>query len=255
MDFLPDTTDTPDLPTEAHPQVVVLDTRTGEYLVVDTHARRLSHMRRRIWAWARAIKPYMVDRDHYRLVWIRLSDIAWEPRHISDYLHWLRESLGKNLIAYIWALEMTETAHVPHYHLALIVTRGSDIPTPDKPGGHWEHGSTRIETGHTWKYLTEYATKSAQKEGLPKGAHIFGTWISRGAVPAAEYVRYWLSVVPSWLAEEVIISGYANQWTLPVYRRGEGWVIEGSEPRYFTSPYRYLGTAHSLEGLILYQTH
>lgn len=247
--------------------VILVDGRTGEPIAFAPERRRLSHMRRRLLSWWDVMKPYWSNKDKYRVVGIRLSDVEWEPRHVSEYLHLMRERLGERLVGDAFVLEMTERAGVPHYHLVLIVRHGSDIPKPDEPGGGWTYGSSRIETWHDMRYLVRYCGKEKQKEGLPKGAHIFGVWFRGGMISAADIERYRMSLMPDWLIEEVMVSGYANRLAELKYRKGHwvpvsweiggyliagdglsaphdaewepgGWIIPGDVR--FQSPYRYM---------------
>lgn len=196
---------------------------TGAVIESTALERRLGRLRRRFNAWGEVIDKW--DRGKVRMMQIRLSypvDGSWEANDIREFMRRLRVSVGKDLLAYAWVVERTETAGALHYHVYVVLRRGHDnLPFPDQ-SGLWVHGSSNVrrvdnEVG-SWRYLvSSYGGKQRQKSGpFPRGMRMFCCWIREGLVSGAEEVEYRLSVLPVWLADRV-----RERWL--VERSGE-WV-------------------------------
>jgi hypothetical protein len=225
-------------------KVIIKNTHTGELIEIDKTASRLSRMRRRVFSWANTIKDYLpasgVGLKH-RKVMITLTYQGvddWRPNHIRDYTKELKRRLGTNLIALAWVAELQERGAV-HYHLELIVKKGTRIPKPDT-SGMWKHGMSRIETAKTVFYICSYLKKAYQKEGIfPKGLRMFGVWVSPACINDLARWLFRLSTLPRWLCDQikVLIDHYGEKWER---FKGGGYVFAG---RLYRSPFRFLGWA------------
>lgn len=186
------------------PVVLIRNVKTGEYQEIDRNQSRLSRMRKRVFAWADALKPYLSS-TRYRKVMITLTYARvgdWRPNQIRNYNKALKRRLGSGLIGMAMVSELQERGAV-HYHLELIVKKGTYIPKPDK-SGMWRYGSSRIETAKTIYYICSYLKKEYQKTGeFPKGLRMFSVWISKDAINKMDMWRFRLSSLPSWLCEEI----------------------------------------------------
>ena len=108
---------------------------------------------------------------------------AYDPRHVSDFLHRVRYRLHRDHIpcCYVWVLEDQKDS-TPHYHVILWLPRGYRLPMPDKVGW-WPHGSTRIEVARkAVGYIAAYAAKVGRDGrseweaslALPRHARVWG---------------------------------------------------------------------------------
>jgi hypothetical protein len=238
---------------------------SGELLVFSTHQMRLHRMKRRIKAWSEAVK-HLLDggKGRYVLKMLTLTyrDIAgWEANHIRDFMNTVKGKMGDDLLSYAWVCEVQKRG-APHYHVMLLVKRGTWVPKPDK-AGWWVHGSTNVLQAESPWYLMKYTGKEYQKayqqQGLPKGARMFGCPQKLGAAaasPDAEF-DFRLSAIPNWLAQKIqpIRVGYGltvtwkraegGGWWLRWYEDGElqekrvysPWLFEGIER---IEPYEYV---------------
>ena len=201
---------------------------TGEMIDTDTHRLRLSRMRRRVKAWADAWgKVY--DPNRHRMVMVTLTykdKDGWRPNHIRDFMRSFRRAIKGKLLAYAWVAELQKRGAV-HYHVLLVVARGTKVPLPDK---YWRHGMTRIETAKTPWYIVKYTSKGDGDGDYPSGLRVFAVWISVHAVPELIRYNFRLSVLPGWLREIVQSVGEG----FPVRRPGGGWLYQG---RVFRSPW------------------
>jgi len=216
------------------PEVQAVNTETGEMFVIDPQKARLSRMRRRVKAWSDALKRYIHGR-RYRMVMITLTykpGQDWEAGHIRAFMKRVRRRLGAGLVGYAWVAEMQKRGAV-HYHVLLVVKRGTSIPRPDK-AGWWCYGSTRIETARTVYYILSYTGKEYQKVGYPKGLRIFAVWIAKDVITAVERLYFRLSALPAWLANRVA-AVVLERRQFPKRRRGGGWLLGGEVYR---SPWR-----------------
>jgi len=149
---------------------------TGEVAVIDQFEKRKQLMRLRIVAWAETMKQYRASHET-RMVMIGLSyahDGDYQAGHINLYIKDLKRRLGENLIGFAWVSELTERGRI-HYHLVLLVKKGSRIPLPDK-SGMWSHGTSSIQTANTPYYLVKYVGKEHQKDlgRYPKSCRLYG---------------------------------------------------------------------------------
>ena len=143
--------------------------------MVDTFQKRLWLMRHRITAWADAVALYR-EAHSTRMVMVLLTYAKvedYKPGHINYYLKLLKQSLREHLLAFAWVAELQERGAV-HYHLVLLVDKGTKIPLPDK-SGMWSHGLSGIHTARTPFYLLKYTGKERQKDlgRYPKSCRLY----------------------------------------------------------------------------------
>jgi hypothetical protein len=148
---------------------------TGKGVVVDMFQVRHEKMKMTIFAWAEVMKRYRAKHDT-RMVMIGLTYRKvedYQSGHIRDYLKDLKRHVGKNLIGFAWVCEL-QARGAPHYHIVLVVNKGSRIPLPDE-SGMWSHGSSSIVTARTPYYLVTYVGKEHQKDlaRYPKGCRLY----------------------------------------------------------------------------------
>lgn len=217
-------------------KIKLLNTETGEFIEIDKDQQRISRMRKRVFAWADMLGGFLQDKSRYRLVMLTLTYAKiddWRPKQITKFMLDMRKRLGENLLGYAWVAEMQSRGAV-HYHVLLIVKKGSSIPKPDK-SGLWPWGITRIETARTHFYICTYVGKEHQKMGdFPKGLRMFAIWIKKGIITKLQKWFLSLSSLPSWLCN--IVKGQ-EKYLLEKIRRdpGGGWVIAGEK---FRSPFQ-----------------
>lgn len=155
---------------------------TGKAFIVDLFEHRLWLMRMRISAWANIVKVRRQDGDT-RLVMITLTYRQvgdYQPGHINTFMKNLKQRLGDRLMAFAWVCELQARGAV-HYHVMLLVPKGTRIPKPDD-AGMWSYGMSRIETARTPFYLVSYLGKEYQKDlsRLPKSARLYAASIRFG---------------------------------------------------------------------------
>lgn len=212
---------------------------TGEVVEIDKRAARLSRMRRRVFAWANAIKP---ANDAYDKIMVTLTYKGvddWKPGHIRAFMLGVRAELGAGLVAYAWCAELQQRGAV-HYHVILIVRRGTRLEMPDK-SGLWPWGMTKTEKARTVFYICSYMKKAYQKEGdFPKGLRMFAVWVAGGVLGELERWIFRLSSLPRWLCDSIQALG-AGVHLLPWVRSpGGGWWFAGKRWR---SPFQFVGFA------------
>lgn len=214
---------------------------TGEVKTFTKVQGRLSRQRRRVSAWAKAIKPVLEDGEKYRRVMITLTYASgddWRPNQIKIFLQSLRKLLGSRLYAYAWVAELQARGAV-HYHVLLVVKKGTKIPEPDT-SGMWKWGFSNIQTARTIFYIVKYIGKEHQKVGrFPKGLRIFAVWVADGVIEEMAKWFFRTSSLPGWFRKEVIasIDNWGEKWKrVP----GGGWEFTG---QVFASPWEYLGKA------------
>lgn len=203
-------------------------------------------MRRNVFAWAKACERYLESCGRlHRLVMVRLSyhyDDDWKPLAIAGYVKRCRAELGDKLLSYIWVAGLQERG-VIHYHVLLLVKRGTEIAKPDE-AGWWNYGSTRIETARSPYYICKYTGKEYQKNGrYPKGARVCGCYIRKGLLTEDEMRTYRLERAPKWVREDRLVlvgSGAIEDNVVPIQRRGR-WVLGWLAVR---SPWRLEGFSH-----------
>lgn len=174
----------------------------GEVKEVDTDVMRLERLKKRLYSWAYAANR-IAERQPTRMVGITLTyrvGVKWSPRHISEYMKKLRMMLDTNLLAYVWVAELQRRGAV-HYHVGLLVKKGTDIPMPDE-SGQWKHGSSKIQTIKrvSATYLIKYIQKEDQKGGVefPKGLRLFACVI-RTEIPDEQRFWFRLTAIPGYV--------------------------------------------------------
>ncbi len=207
-------------------KVLMFNKQSRTYILLDPKEARLSRMRKRVFAWANAIKADLSD-NRYRKLMITLTYEKvedWQPLHIRNYVKNLKARLGKNLRALAWCAELQERGAV-HYHLELIVYKGTRIPMPDK-SGMWHYGSSRIETAKNVFYIASYMKKEYQKMGnFPKGLRMFAVYICKDVIGKLQYWVYKLSVCPEWL-RLIVLNEYRPMAVIKRIKK-LGWVVDG----------------------------
>lgn len=214
---------------------------TGQSFELSRKFARVRHTQRRVHAWATALDPLLRERGtKYRLVMARLSyrpGDDWRANDVREFCLKVRDELGKSLKAYAWVAELQERGAV-HYHVLMLVDRGTRIPFFDK-AGWWVHGSTRIETAvRTIFYICSYTAKEGyQKFGnFPKGLRMFAVWIGDDVIDAGTRWKFRLSAFPAWLAKKIQPLGRSFK----VKRNdGGGWLVDDF---LFESPYECIFT-------------
>lgn len=146
-------------------------------------------------------------RARRKIVMVTLTyavDDAWEPWHITEYLHVEAMRLRRAGVewAYQWVAEQTGRGRL-HYHVLWYVPERCRIRMPDR-AGLWKHGSTRTERarnagGYIRKYVRDGALPS--RRCFPAGVRIHGQALCREYAAGRLYRQQ--NCVPVWLREEV----------------------------------------------------
>lgn len=155
---------------------------TGAWSVTDLYQKRLLAMRQRILAWAEMVKWWRADHPS-RMVMVTLTYRRrgdYQAGHIRAYLKAIKQSCGSRLWGWAWVSEVQKRGAV-HYHLMLLLQKGTRFPWPDK-SGMWPWGMSRVETARSPYYLVTYVGKAYQKDlsKLPKGCRLYGVSIRFG---------------------------------------------------------------------------
>ena len=225
---------------------VMENAETGARFLIDLTAARHQRLCRRVRGWTAALQPWL-NSHRYRLVMVTLTyrptadgQTAWRKNHVRDFMHKVKRKLAGNLLAYAWVAELQARGEM-HYHVLLLVRRGTAIPHPDK-AGWWSHGSTRIETARHVFYLLKYTQKKRFRTAdgwsyYPPGAHWFAVWLSDDVVSEMERLRFRWTALPRWL--NTLLTG-RDQPAIARRAPGGGWFISFDEgpPEYEKSPYR-----------------
>jgi hypothetical protein len=131
--------------------------------------KRLHLMQRRLRAWAEVtarLRDDMADAGiETRMVMITLTYRNvddYRSGHMNTYMKAIKQSLSDGLLSFAWVAELQERGAV-HYHLVVVVKRGTRIPMPDK-SGMWPHGMSQVRTARTPFYLVKYTGKERQKD-------------------------------------------------------------------------------------------
>ena len=209
--------------------VAIKNVETGRGVVVDMFLVRHELMKKRIFAWAEVMRIYRSTRQT-RMVMIGLTYRKvedYDSGHIRDYLKKLKQSVGKNLIGFAWVCELQRRG-APHYHIVLVVNKGSRIPLPDK-SGMWSHGSSSIVTARTPFYLVTYVGKEHQKDlaRYPKGCRLYSASVR---TPELEYRHLYKSLAGLEKVENGIKDKMAS----------EGWEVKPE------SDWKYAGSSYTL---------
>ncbi len=163
---------------------VLLCEELQKVVKVDLFQQRHTTMKRRIRAWAEVVKTMREKWEgmgiQTRMVMITLTyrrTIDYKAGDINYYMKLLKQSLGNKLLAFAWVAEMQARGAV-HYHIIIVVTKGTDIPKPDV-SGMWSHGMSKIETARTPFYLVRYVGKEYQKDigRFPKNCRLYAASI------------------------------------------------------------------------------
>jgi len=164
--------------------VLLFSKRQNRFTYIDIYKARYHRMRNAVMKWAE-LTNYMYSGDLYRRVMITLTyrDLGtWSPNDITEFVKKLRNKLGQKLVTYAWVAELQKRGAI-HYHMIVIVKKGTNIPKPDA-SGLWKHGTSTRETAKTVYYLVTYLGKEKQKEfsEFPGGARCFGIGIFQDPV-------------------------------------------------------------------------
>ena len=197
---------------------------TGQFFVVDTFQKHQIRLKTRIFDWIIGVEKWQnLNPGLSRVVMIRLSYRMvsdYRPGHIGDYLRNLKKLLGEDLIAFAWVAELQQRKAL-HYHVCLLVLRGTKIPMPDKKG-YWTHGSSRIQTW--WDnptYLAKYCGKENQKDYryYPKGVRTYAVSFRpvMGIKPPEN--RSHAQILP-----KIKTSEGGSVWVLEAHSNSLGWV-------------------------------
>jgi hypothetical protein len=171
---------------------------------IDLYKARYHRMRQSIMNFAMIAK--MRYFDGYRMVMLdltyrRIGD--WLPNDIDRFVKRLKQRLGENLMCYAWVAELQDRGAI-HYHMIVIVKRGTNIPKLDK-SGLWPHGCTRRATAETPYYMVTYVGKEYQKNfsEFQKGARCFGV----GFFEAELRNRYRFECMKQWEKDYLTYQG------------------------------------------------
>jgi hypothetical protein len=212
-----------------------------------TDAGRIAKLRRAVGFSARAHVVGDWVRPDDRCVMVTLTyagtNADWQPNHVRDFLTRVRNWLARRDVRfrYVWVAELQKRG-VIHYHVALWLPAGVDLPKPDQ-AGWWTHGMTRIETARAAvPYLMKYLSKGgdASRYRLPKGARSYGVG---GLEHTMRRARRWLGL-PSFVRARSDIHG---EWKRA---QGGGWIDPHGE--IWASEYRrvFAGDRYALERVL-----
>ena len=213
----------------------IVNKLTGEAFAIDSRKLRIRRCQKRVHAWASALNEVIkLVGVKYRMMMVRLSyapGYDWQPLQISHLITKVRYELGDDLIAYAWVAELQERGAV-HYHLLMIVKKGTDIPYFDD-AAWWIYGSTHHCTARSPFYICSYTAKeNYQKFGVfPKGLRMYAIWIAPGIVSSSARRLLRLTALPSWVAK---IARAVEDFMVKRHLGG-GWDINGE---LVASPYR-----------------
>ena len=150
---------------------------SGTVAMSDLFELRLDTMLRRIRGWVRTIEGMGRER-RLRLIMVTLT---YDPKRceygagdIREYVKFLKRKV-RGLVGWAWVAETHRDGRI-HYHMLVAVEAGTRFPMPDKPGGGWPYGASRVATARSPWYLVTYLGKEYQKdlERLPKGLRLYG---------------------------------------------------------------------------------
>jgi len=212
--------------------VEFVNLETGEVERVDYHTLRIRRMVKRVKDWARYI-PDPSEADYIGITLTYAPQHKWEKEHISDYMRLVHYRLKRNLFGYCWVAEVQERGAV-HYHVLLIVRKGTRLPKPDE-SGMWKWGASSIQLiKNPTSYLVDYLRKASQKMLPYRGMRMFAVvWKDFFCQGIRKILRF-LSL-PSWLREQITWGRFMECFVLPVRVKGVGWVWLG---QVFKSPWK-----------------
>lgn len=215
--------------------MILMNVRNGATIKVDKKYSRVRRCQKRVHAWAETLNPYLQNKDKFRLVMVTLTyrpGEDWKKNDIREFMLDTRQVLGKRLVGYSWVAEMQLRGAV-HYHVLLLVKKGTNIPMPDK-SGLWDRGMSKIATAKSPFYIVTYTGKEYQKLGdFPKGLRLFAVWIDEKIVNKGSYWTFKMSAIPGWFQLIVGSIGdldakYGRSW-------GGGWHIK---EKVYKSPWK-----------------
>jgi hypothetical protein len=164
--------------------VLLFSKHLNKFIWIDQYKARYHRMRNSVYKWAQ-LTDWTYSGDLYRRVMITLTykEVgAWHPNDITEFVKKLRNKLGEKLVTYAWVAELQKRGAI-HYHMIVIVKKGTNIPKPDS-SGLWKHGNSQRETAKTVYYLITYLGKEHQKNfsEFPCGARCFGIGVFQDLV-------------------------------------------------------------------------
>lgn len=127
---------------------------------------------------------------------------VWEPGHVRAWLDHVRKWCKRRGVEcrYVWVAELQEhraarrregARAVVHYHVALWLPEGVQLPFSDAQGW-WPHGDTRTEWARAAvPYLLKYLSKGGGELRLPNGCRMHG---AGGLEFAQRRARRWLGL-------------------------------------------------------------
>jgi hypothetical protein len=182
----------------------LLNTSTGQFVMVDKKKMRVARMVRRVKSWCNAVQAALDDKDH-RLLMVTLTYRGvedWKANHIREFMLAVKKHAGKRLKGYAWVAEMQERGAV-HYHVLMLVHASYFFPMPDKTG-MWAHGMSKTEIARSPYYILKYAGKEKQKFcTFPKGLRMFGLYASEEVCSGLSRWFFRISTLPAWMRENL----------------------------------------------------
>jgi hypothetical protein len=227
-------------------KIQLYNRNTKSIIIYDAHEARFKRKRRRVNVWAKEYKE-LINMGHdrskpYDAIFITLTyrdNESHKKGDVRTYLHRLKKRLGDKLIAYAWVLEMQKRG-VPHYHIMLIVKKGTRVSKPDK--GDWSGGHSNIQKAYKGiYYIISYLKKSIDLEiEYPKGYRIFAVYSSQ------KVVKYFIrrKSLPFWLMD--LLQDLFMTTETAIKKIGNIWVIGGVS---YKSPFIVLNNNNSLTPL------
>jgi hypothetical protein len=188
-----------------------------------TDAGRIAKLRRSVGVTARMHNVSDAVAPGDRCVMVTLTyagtNADWKPDHVSSFIRHVRQWLNRRDVRfrYVWVAELQKRG-VIHYHVAIWLPAGIDLPKPDNCGW-WPHGMTRIETARAAvPYLMKYLSKggTADRYRLPRSARSYG---GGGLEATMRLARRWLGL-PSFVRARADVEQSEGWKRAP----GGGWV-------------------------------
>jgi len=207
---------------------VRLKNKSGDFLTVNNHAKRISRLARRVHAWSDAVSVVPAGRKSgYRDLLITLTyrpSESWAPGHIRQFIKDLRRGLGKRLIGYAWVAEL-HASGVVHYHVQIIIKGYLSRKLLKK----WRHGHWFIKASRHRYYIVGHQKRAGQSkeyqraDKFPSGLRLFAVWFMSGLVPEMALLEFKASSLPIWLRDLVILdpAAWSEGWARAP---GGGWV-------------------------------
>lgn len=203
-------------------KIKIINKFTGIMTEVDTEEQKHLRKRRRITAWMK----YYSDEVNlgkqrsrpYEAVFITLTyenNDLFEVGQIRSYIKLIKERLGEKLISYAWVCE-SQKRHVPHYHILLIVKRGTRIRKPDEKD--WKYGMSNVQKCYKGLYYIISYLKKLYDTVLPKHARCFGIF-ARGIIKRSIRV----DTLPNWVID--ICASYILNMNGKIKKITGGWEI------------------------------